>query len=104
MAGEPIGRNRGYLLERAGFLEQMGRAGKNDEFLLRTVKFVERLLVQRDHRFINSPDDQQRWRLQGAEGIDGEIRPASRDTMAAIVRGSCAAAIRAAAAPVLAPK
>ena len=49
----------------------------NDELFLRGLEFIERLLVQGDHRLINSSYNQQGRGLGRMKSFVGEIRPAS---------------------------
>src|SRR5690606_15279364 len=76
VAPEPPGRQAGDLLQRARLLEEMGRAGHDDEFLLGAQRVV-RLPVQADDDVVEPADDQERRRADLAERVAGQIGAAA---------------------------
>ena len=100
---EPVGCQPLDLLERAGFLEQVRRA--RDDFEPRDRPHPAlRFFIQFDDGLVVAADDQERRRLDGASASPARSGRPPRDTTAAEISGRSAAAINAAAAPVLAPK
>lgn len=66
------------LLERAGFLEEMGRAGDDGE--LRSVHLSLRGLIQVYHGRVGAADDQERGGTHGGERVARQIAaPAAAD-------------------------
>src|SRR5262245_29584190 len=64
---KPRRRETGDLLERAGLLEQVRRAG-NDLEALRRGELCERSAVEGEHLVIGAPDDEQRRRANALDG------------------------------------
>ena len=77
------------MFERAGFLEQVRRAG-NDFEPHRPVHLLHRFSIQLDDRFVASADDEQRGCHHAPERRSCEIGPAA----ARHNRGECLGPIR----------
>ncbi len=93
-----------HCVERAWLFEQVRRS-RYDQQLVLGMKMALRDPVQLDHRQVPAAHDQQRWRADMRErGRTRQIRPATRETMAAMRASGPDAPSRAAPAPVLAPK
>jgi hypothetical protein len=75
MGAEPIRRELCDVLERAGLLEQVRRAGDDLE-ALRRGELRERAAIQREHFRVGAADDQQRRRTHPL-GIRSEIGPST---------------------------
>ena len=103
MVHEPASRMADDLLKRTWFFEEMASL-RNDDKLLLTGHARQCMTIEVEHNLIGAADDQQRWRLHFRQSSGGKIRsPASRYNGCYALPIS-AAATRAAAAPVLAPK
>ena len=76
---EPVGRHGGDLFERAGLLEEMGRARHGPE-PFRAGERGKRLPVQPEDLPVVGAHDQQRWRADRGEAGPREVRaPAARN-------------------------
>src|SRR5690606_15470872 len=72
---EPVPRHPCDLLQRAGLLKQMRRAG-DDLHVLLSADPVVRLLVTFDNRLVLPADNQQRRGFDICQAWRGEVRPA----------------------------
>ncbi len=74
---EPVRRAVRRLLQRAGFFEQVRRAGDQDELLLAVHQRIG-LLIQFDHAVVRSADDEQCRRGHAAQrNRPGEVGPSA---------------------------
>jgi hypothetical protein len=100
---EPLACQARHLLEGARLLEEVRRAGDDGE-LLRRGEERQSLPVEPEDRGVVAADDQERRRLHTSERLSGEVGAASTRDHRPTRSGRSAAAIKAAAAPVLEPK
>ena len=78
MPRKPLSSLARNFVQGTGFLEQMGRAGNDDEFAFAVYQRIVRGLVELDHSHIESADNEQRWYPHPGQGPGtGEIRPAA---------------------------
>lgn len=103
MAEKPIAGQARHLFERARFLEQVGGAGNHRDFALDRDR-GQRLPVQLEDRLIAPADYQQGRAFTLRSNPFARSGRPPRDTTAVTLTPGCAAAARAAPAPVLAPK
>jgi len=104
MAGEPLGRKTCHLFKGAGFFEEMAGA-RDDHQLLFPRNQIVSLLVKIDDQKVVPAHDQQGGRCDAGQERPRQIGPSTaRYDRAPIAGPNSAAAWRAAAAPVLAPK
>ena len=78
MADEPLSRQARDFIQSTGFLEQMGRAGNDNEFPLITHEPIAYQLVEFDDLEIEPADDEQRRRSHQPKCFNAsQIRPAA---------------------------
>jgi len=102
MNGEPVAGEPGGG-ERAWLLDQVGGSGHHDQVILAAQLRLGRT-VEAEHGMVVAADDQQRGRPHLPQPWAGKIGRPPRDITAAMSAVGSAAASKAAAAPVLAPK
>ena len=100
--GEPVGRQRRDLVNRAGLGKQVARA-RDDRQGAAVRQVAEYRLVEREHLRVRAADDEQGGGAQVREQRTRQVGRPPLDTTARTRRGRLPAVTRAAAAPVLAP-
>ena len=94
--------SRDALFERPRLFEKVRRSRNDDEIDMRT-HALHRGTIERDHRFVCAADDQQRRCLDTRKYVPARSGRPPRETRTRTGSGRSAAALSAAAAPVLAP-